>query len=210
MRWIKRFVFISKSVLTCVMIYLLMTKFNDRHLTDLKQLLTYQILYPFPVFPQENFNFLRVIMILGLSFTSFFMTFLFLSDLSNGGRELVRFHSKNSMDYKYKIGKVVLPHYLVEFIVQAVCIVGVALTLPSLSWNLAEVLYLLVSWFVVDWLCFSMIELYSSSSVIVIMALAGEILVRYLLMTYIGWFVFIIVALFLLESYWRERQHVKN
>ena len=90
------------------------------------------------------------------------------------------------------------------------CIVGVALTLPSLSWNLAEVLYLLVSWFVVDWLCFSMIELYSSSSVIVIMALAGEILVRYLLMTYIGWFVFIIVALFLLESYWRERQHVKN
>ena len=55
-----------------------------------------------------------------------------------------------------------------------------------------------------------MIELYSSSSVIVIMALAGEILVRYLLMTYIGWFVFIIVALFLLESYWRERQHVKN
>ncbi len=92
MRWIKRFVFISKSVLTCVMIYLLMTKFNDRHLTDLKQLLTYQILYPFPVFPQENFNFLRVIMILGLSFTSFFMTFLLLSDLSNGGRELVRFH----------------------------------------------------------------------------------------------------------------------
>ena len=149
-------------------------------------------------------------MILGLSFTSFFMTFLLLSDLSNGGRELVRFHSKNSMDYKYKIGKVVLPHYLVEFIVQAVRIVGVALTLPSLSWNLAEVLYLLVSWFVVDWLCFSMIELYSSSSVIVIMALAGEILVRYLLMTYIGWFVFIIVALFLLESYWRERQHVKN
>jgi len=29
-------------------------------------------------------------------------------------------------------------------------------------------------------------------------------------MTYVGWFVFIIVALFLLESYWRERQHVKN
>lgn len=205
MRWIKSFVFISKSILTGVMIYLLMTKFNERHLTDLKQLLTHQILYPFPVFPQENFNFLRVIMILGLSFTSFFMTFLLLSDLSNGGRELVRFHSKNGRDYKYKIGKVILPHYLIEFFVQAVCIVGVALTLPSLSWNLAEILYLFVAWFVVDWLCFSMIELYSSSSVIVIVALAGEILVRYLLMTHVGWFVFIIVAVFLLELYRRER-----
>lgn len=210
MKWTRSIFFITKSITSVLMIYLLLTTFNDRGYVDITQLITYQFLYPFPVLPNETVNFLRIIMALGISFICFSATFLLMSNFADGGRELVRFHAKNESDYYYKISKTISSHYLLEFCFQMAVVLCLTIVIPHLKMKIGSIFYLFATWFIIDSLCFLLIQIYSLSSVMVIIALIIENLVRYLLMKHILGFLVILAILFLFNYYRKEKYHAEN
>lgn len=205
MKWARLGFIIGKTTFVYVVIYLLFTTFNTRNVTDTTQLVITQLLYPFPMSADEQVDFVKVIMVLGLAFTSFSNLFLLMSELSEGGKELIRFHSKNRLDYILKVGRTILPYYVVEFIIQLLGIVAISLAIPTISLIPTSLLYLVLVWFLVDSGCFLLCQVCSPSSLVVIMCLTISCLLRYLLMEQCIWFVSILLFVIGIGCYKKEK-----
>lgn len=207
MKWDRLGFWFFKSIFIYLMIYLLLVNFNDRNISDSTELIVYQLLYPFPFLPNEQVNFLRVIMILGLSFTSFSNLFLLMGELSEGGRELIRFHSKDIWDYVVKIGQLLFQYYLVEFTIQLIGIVTVLKAFTNASLDIMSLVYLFTSWFMIDTICFLAAQIWTSSSVILIVALTLICLIRYIIITHVIWLIPMLVMLIILTTYHRKEKY---
>lgn len=194
MKWTKDILLIGKSILMCFMIYVLLTKFNDRNLSDASQLIIYQLLYPFPSFSNESLNFLRVIMVLGLSFNSFSLTILLLSELSNASKELIRFHSTSKAMYIGKSLKCLFPQYALEFFLQLFVIVA-CMSILKVSWNFQEIFYIFTVWFVIDLCWILLINIYSATAIVTIVAFMVGSLVRYGLMLHVWYLLLLMVCI---------------
>lgn len=200
MKWYNRIQRLAKWLLTGLMIRLLLVTFNHKGLSAFDQLIIEQMLYPYPNQVGETLDFLRVIMTLGLSFTCFSETILWLMDLSGGSKELIRFHSTNLMSYKLKslllIGKCYITEYISLWMICGLFL----LIVPNITWTISSLVFLCLAWFVTDLLIFTIIQYYSSAPIWTMFLVMLHILVRYLLMTY-WWLLLGIFTLFCLISY---------
>ncbi|VTT45116.1 membrane protein [Streptococcus porcinus] len=195
--------YITKFIITLSISYLLLTHYNEISHSEISSLVAFQLINPFLSINGQQLSFLKLIMILGLSFTSFLTTYAFMAELSIGVKTMIRAHCNNHLKFQISIYRVITSLYLKEFILQVICIYSISSILLQDIEQVINLTFLLLTWFFVDSICYFFITYYISNNVLVLIAICIEILIRFILFKQIAILLFVVLLHLLLNAYWR-------
>ncbi|CAM4121597.1 hypothetical protein AT575_06130 [Streptococcus penaeicida] len=195
--------YITKFITTLSMSYLLLTHYNEFSHSDIASLVASQLINPFISLNGQELSFLKLVMILGLSVTSFLTTYAFMAELSIGIKTMIRAHCNNHQRFQISIYRLLTSLYLKEFILQVICIYSITLVLFQDIEQILNLTFLLLTWYFVDSICYFLITYYISNNVLVLIAICLEILLRFILVKQIAILLFVIFLHLLLNVYWR-------
>lgn len=196
-----------RLVLTFFILYLLFTRFNFIQEQDFVKLVSKQVLNPFPSQAGERFNFITIITILGLFFNHFYIFLSLISDLSNGSKETIRFHSQTEITFLWKVMKLVFSSYVKSFSALVFCLFAVYfLVFASLP---LQALAFLLSWFLTDTCLLFFIIRYSTSSVWTLIGFSAMVILHSFLFPYLIFLILFSFIVFIFSAR-RENTHVSN
>lgn len=207
MKWFNRILFFGLSIYVH---YFLFTKFNVLNIKDFSKILTYNLLCPYPVFSGESFDFLKIISVLGSSFLNYRVFFLFLSDITEGGKNVIKFHSKGKKNYQWNLIKILFPRYSFCFIIQLISIFIASLFIVNLDYNLFSLFRLCVIWFSSELIYMLVVGLMNSSTVLTIILFPLGILLRMMLINYYFILLLGLITLIILKKLLKGKKDVKN
>lgn len=188
--------FLLKSMVGILLVYVLFTRFNVDQESDLLSLLRHQILNPFSAKEPGAFHFVKLVSILGLSFNSFYYLLTMAADSSEGAREVIRYHSRTVVSYYWALTRLVASYYIREYLVLIGSILAVYFYLFQQLPLSYELLFLLLSWLMVDMVVSIWITLFSPSPVFTLLFFSVLVVVRYFLLDYDYLFVIALAILF--------------
>ncbi|EGE54544.1 putative membrane protein [Streptococcus parauberis NCFD 2020] len=182
---------ISKLILSWTICFILLTYYNEFNILDLKELVTNQLISPFPSENEQQLSFIKLIMILGFSFVSFLSTYKMMAEISVDMKMMIKSHCKNERCYQISIMKIIINIFVKEFLWQALFI----LYFLSIKYQsivvVVDVLCLLFVWFLVDSITYFLITYFCSDSVLTIVLISIEIIFRIFFINHITYLLMI-------------------
>ncbi|VTS36451.1 membrane protein [Streptococcus porcinus] len=196
MKYYNYFYYFGKSIASWWVVFLLLTYYNDLPIQNTTQLVESQLLNPFVIVKGQSLSFMRIIMVLGLSFISFLNSITLVSEICKGFKQLVMIHSKSTIEYQLSLLKLLVSNIYIEYFLFFSGIIGV-LYINRLPWFSVEFGLFLLSWFILDSLVYFLILYYISDEIFSIVLMTITILIRYFLLKNICFAIGLYVLLYI-------------
>lgn len=156
-------------------------------------------LYSADYIGNHYFDFVKVIMILGLFFISFYSTISLSADLSDGARNIIKIHSNSRIKYEIGLVNLITLQYIREYIKLIAVITTTYFVVYNFEFDITSSILIYIELFLLEWILFIISQLVSKNSLIVFICSFTIFLLQGTLLANLIIALFICVALFFIS-----------
>lgn len=156
-------------------------------------------LYSADYMGSHYFDFVKVIMILGIFFISFYSTISLSADLSEGARNIIKIHSNNRIKYEIGLIKLITLQYIKEYIRFIVVMTTTYFIVCNFEFDIISTLLIYIELFLLEWVLFIISQLISKNALIVFICSFAIFLLQGMLLLNLIIASFICVVLFFIS-----------
>lgn len=203
MKWIK-----NNIVSLCVgifIVYILYFNKYDMHTNFIEEVKNNVL----TVFDEHGkFNFIQLISMMGLNFCVFYYFITILSDFVSGTKEFIRYYSKNLFSFQYKVMRILMREYIINFVFFIIILIGVYCVMFQGEIQLFATIKLFSVWLIVDLIGIYFIQRYCPIESVAISCYGLLVLLRVTFMEHI-WIVIILLIIHIAyDLFWKEKSDV--